>query len=158
MRGNDHILGLLTRNPLRGCSRKQIFSIACLRCVEMTICSGFPHGSPYGFVRANKYFLSPFAIRRGDRVGRPLCAEGPPKRHCQFESKGAQRHLNPSRTHQTKGCTKFAENPHRLRSIYTHNSAGPPKRHCQFESKSAQRHLNPKWNRCGGEPVSQASP
>ena len=123
----------------------------------MTICSGFPHGSPYGFARANEYFSSPFAMRgndhmlglptrkplrfaraneyfsspfamrRGDRVGRPLCAEGPPKRHCQFESKGAQRHLSPSRTHQTKGCTKFTENPHRYRPIYTHNSAGRPR-------------------------------
>lgn len=35
--------------------------------------------------------------RRGSRVANPLCASGIPKRHCQFESKGAQRHLSPSR-------------------------------------------------------------
>ena len=63
-----------------------------------------------GLFAQTNIFYRLFAIRRGDRVGRPLCAEGPPKRHCQFESKGAQ------------------------------------------------RHLNPKWRRCGGEPVSQASP
>ena len=80
-----------------------------------------------GLFAQTNIFYRLFAIRRGDRVGRPLCAEGPPKRHCQFESKGAQRHLSPSRTHQTKGCTKFAENPHRHRPIYTHNSAGRPR-------------------------------
>ena len=88
---------------------------------------GSPTRRPLRVARANKYFSSPFAIRRGDRVGRPLCAEGPPKRHCQFESKGAQRHLSPSRTHQTKGCTKFTENPHQYRPIYTHDSAGRPR-------------------------------
>ena len=36
MRGNDHMLGLPTRKPLRGCSRKQIFFIDCLRYVGAT--------------------------------------------------------------------------------------------------------------------------
>ena len=77
--------------------------------------AGFPRGSPYGRPRARHDFTAPccfsllfvaftafsvfcylylyiiacMRLRRGDRVGRPLCAEGIPKRHCQFESKGA---------------------------------------------------------------------
>ena len=89
--------------------------------------AGRPRGDPYGLLAQTNIFYRLFAIRRGDRVGRPLCAEGPPKRHCQFDSKSAQRHLSPSRTHQTKGCTKFTENPHRYRPIYTHDSAGRPR-------------------------------
>ena len=36
MRGNDHMLGLPTRKSLWGCSRKQIFFIACLQYVGAT--------------------------------------------------------------------------------------------------------------------------
>ncbi len=54
-----------------------------------------------GYSRGNvvNFSLLPRSgIRRGRPIGRPLRAEGFPKRRCQFESVAAQRHLSPRRS------------------------------------------------------------
>ena len=94
-------MGALMGAPVAGrCSRKSYHIDSSS--VWPTVRGGPPFGpaptmAPVGrFLRAeDRDTLS--RTCRGDHVGRPLRAEGFPKRRCQFESDAAQRHLSPRR-------------------------------------------------------------